>query len=106
MVRHVYSYEQGIPMSKKLHLKVTDSAYKQALEYVMEKERKNNEFLNYISELHKDAKRQFNKIIEEKPIIQSDKSEENSKLMEKLEVMCNIIQNLEKEIKAIKEKLN
>ena len=46
------------------------------------------------------------KIIEEKSISQSDKSEENSKLLEKMEVMCNIIQNLEKEMKAIKEKLN
>ena len=63
MIREVLNYKHGKLMSTNLHMTLPHTLYKQALEYVKERESKTSEFMKSISELHENSKRNLDEII-------------------------------------------
>ena len=97
--RPVYFYEYGRPIKNKLHLDVSQSSYKKALEYVILKEQENKEFMEKTLEYHKNCKSRANEIIQTKTNEQKNiECEGGNVVCYKIEDLVKIIKNLENQL--------
>ena len=97
--RPVYFYEYGRPIKSKLHLDVSHSSYKKALDYVIIKEQKNKEFMESTLEYHKNCKSRANEIIQTKTKEQKNiEIEGKTELHDKIEDLLKIVKNLENQL--------
>ena len=92
MIREVLNYKHGKLMSTNLHMTLPHTLYKQALDYVKERESKTSEFMKSISELHENSKRDLREIIR-------GHADEDANLTDK-------IVNLEERMDSIESKLD
>ena len=62
--RFVYYYENGKEYKEKMNLPISNESYNTALEYVKDKQLKEVNFMQYVSDLHDKSMTHLNEIIQ------------------------------------------
>ena len=62
--RFVYYYENGKEYKEKMNLPISNNSYNTALEYVKDKQLKEVNFMQYVSDLHDKSMTHLNEIIQ------------------------------------------